>query len=66
MKKAYRHQPATPKSPKKISKGASRAAKPKKEKRKLTAPIFNGPLAGTSSHYIRPFDPVWPEEETNA
>jgi hypothetical protein len=31
----------------------------------LTAPIFNTPLAGKHSRYIRPFDPVWPlEEET--
>jgi hypothetical protein len=29
----------------------------------LTAPIFNTPLAGKHSIYIRPFDPVWPLEE---
>jgi hypothetical protein len=29
----------------------------------LTAPIFNTPLAGKHSIYIRPYDPVWPLEE---
>ena len=61
MKEAYRHAPVTKERPNKLVKRVSRVASPKKdEQKRFNAPIFNGPLAGTHSHYIRPFDPVWP------
>jgi hypothetical protein len=62
MKQAFRHKPVAAATHKKLAKRVARAAKPKKDERKYTAPIFNTPLAGKQLLYIRPFDPVWPSE----
>jgi hypothetical protein len=62
MKQAFRHKPAPAAEHKKLVKRVARTAKPKKDERKYTAPIFNTPLAGQQVIYIRPFDPVWPAE----
>jgi hypothetical protein len=63
MKLRNRHAEAKPRLPKIKKKPARRAKAKTLHGITLTAPIFNTPLAGKVSKYIRPFDPVWPTEE---